>query len=364
MRSRPGFIPALAVLATLAGMLVAAPLPKIEPMPASLSNNAVAQVKSRGELYCFSFMGIGPKKTWDDVSTQAFLLDPYLGKWKEIRTVPGPAGRLAAVAAGAREHVFLFGGYTVDARGGEITVPDVNAYEPLTDRWSRGADIPVPVDDSVAGVYRDRYIYLVGGWSKNDAVNNVQIYDSEKNKWLEGTPIPGRPVFGHAGALAGDTIVFVDGAYRNPAGSPKFIASDECWMGKIDRKNPAKIDWHKLPSHPGNARYRIAAGGSDKDQMIYFSGGSDNPYNFNGVGYNGQPSQPSPVTFAFNLRTAKWETLSAESQNPTMDHRGLLVLPEALITVGGMVKGQQVTAEATVRNKQGKVLHTSGESPE
>jgi N-acetylneuraminic acid mutarotase len=345
-----------ALIVFLCTLLLAAPLPKIEALPEPLSNNAVAQVKSRGDMYIFSFMGIGPKRTWDDISTSAFILDPYIGKWKQIRNVPGTAGRLAAVAAGAREHVFLFGGYTVDAQGGEATVPDVNVYEPLTDRWSRGADLPVPVDDSVAGVYRDRYIYLVSGWSKTDSVNHVQVYDAEKNQWAEATPIPGRPVFGHAGGIAGDTIVYVDGAYRNPSGSPKYIASDECWLGKIDHKHTTRISWSKLPPHPGNARYRIAAGGSDKDQMIYFSGGTSNPYNFNGIGYNGEPSEPSPYTFAFNIRSGKWETLTANTSNPTMDHRGLAVLPEGLVLIGGMARGQTVTPQVKVLSKQGKEL--------
>ncbi len=248
--------------------------------------------------------------------------------------------------------VFLFGGYVVDAQGGEITVPDVNIYSPDDDRWSRGEDIPVAVDDSVAGVYRDRYIYLISGWSKNDNVRNVQVYDVEKRKWLQATPIPGTPVFGHAGGLVDDTIVYVDGAYKNPSGNvPKFVASDECWMGKIDHRDPAKIQWTRLPNHPGKARYRIAAGGSGKDQRIYFAGGTDNPYNFNGIGYNGQPAEPSPVVFAFNLGTGKWETIAENVSDPTMDHRGLVALPEGLLVAGGMEKGQRVTARVQILPK-------------
>ena len=342
-------------LFSLVALLFAVPLPKFEPLPTLLSNNAVAEVKTRGSLLLYSFMGIGPKKTWDAVTRAGYYLDIDTGKWSLTHPVPGTAGRIAAVAAGARDHIFLFGGYAVDAQGGEITVPDVNVYEPLRDLWFRGADIPVPVDDSVAGVYHDRFIYLISGWSKTDAARDVQIYDAEKNKWLQGTPIPGTPVFGHAGGLVGDTIVYVDGAHKNPsADQPKYVASDECWMGKIDHHDPTKILWTKLPNHPGNARYRIATGSSEKDQMIYFSGGSDNPYNFNGIGYDGKPSEPSPVTFAFNARTAKWETLSQITPNPTMDHRGLLVLPEGLVIIGGMEKDQQVTTRVSVLPKQVK----------
>jgi len=151
----------LFVLIAFAGLLLAVPLPKYEPLPAPISNNTLASVKSRGTLMLYSMMGIGPKKTWDATSNAAYALDPDTGKWAEIRSVPGTAGRLAAAAAGAREHIFLFGGYVVDGQGDETTVPDVNVYEPLTDRWFRAEDMPVPVDDSVVGVHRDRYIYLI-----------------------------------------------------------------------------------------------------------------------------------------------------------------------------------------------------------
>ena len=115
-----------------------------------------------------------------------------------------------------------------------------------------------------------------------------------KNKWSQATPIPGTPVFGHAGALVDDTIIYVDGARKNPSGSsPRYVASDECWMGKIDHHDRTRIQWTKLPNHPGTARYRIAAGGSEKDQKIYFAGGTDNPYDYNGIGYDGKPSEPS-----------------------------------------------------------------------
>jgi N-acetylneuraminic acid mutarotase len=324
--------------------------PKLSPLPSPVSNNAVA-ISHGKNLQIFSFMGIGPKKTWDAITNSAYRLDLSSGKWTELRPVPGVAGRLAASAAAFHEQVFIFGGYVVDGQGGETTVSDVNVYVPAENRYYRGADIPTPVDDSVIGVYRDRYVYLVGGWSgpKSEAVRNVQVYDSEKDRWMQATPIPGTPVFGHAGAIVGNTIVYLDGAYKNPTGaSPKFVASSECWMGKINKKHPTNIEWSKLPAHPGNARYRIAAGASEKEGKIYFSGGSENPYNYNGIGYDGQPSEPSLFTFAFNARWGQWQTISESAPDPAMDHRGLLVTRRGLVLVGGMEKGQQVSAQVRV----------------
>jgi len=338
----------IAFLIFLGVFLVAAADLHLDPFPAPVSNNAVAYLKVGKQPYLFSMMGIGGKKTWDAITNRAFQMNIESGKWIELRPVPGVAGRLAASAAGLRDQVYLFGGYIVDAQGGEITVGDVNVYVPIDSRWYRGADMPVPVDDSVVGAYRDRYVYLISGWSKTDTVRNVQIYDAEKDTWSQGTPIPGRPVFGHAGAILGDTIVYVDGAYKNPVGDPHYIASDECWMGKIQKSDPTKIEWTKLPAHPGNSRYRIAAGPEEKDVKIFFTGGTDNPYNFNGIGYDGKPSEPSPVTFAFNVKTTKWEVINENTPDPTMDHRGLIATKQGLIVVGGIGKGQQTTAKVNV----------------
>lgn len=344
--------PSLLVVVAVLVVSVRAAAPRFAPLPSALSNNAVTSLKVGKHLLLFTLMGIGPGKTWKDVSNNAYQLDLGAGKWSELRQIPGTAGRLAATAIGVRGHIFLFGGYVVAGDGSEGTVPDVDVYEPVDHRWYRGADIPVPVDDAVSGAYRDRYVYLVSGWSNNDAVRNVQIYDTEKNVWHQGTPIPGTPVFGHAGAVIGNTIIYVDGAYKNPAGAnPRYLASDECWMGKIDHHDLTKIVWSKIPVHPGNARYRIAAGTSGKDQKIYFSGGTDNPYNYNGIGYDGRPSEPSAVIFAWDVKASKWETITENTPDPTMDHRGLIVTPVGLITIGGMEKGQKVTTRVAILTK-------------
>ena len=320
----------------------------IPPLPVPITNNAVAALKVKKHTLLFSFMGLGAKKTWNSITNTAYMFDPGTGKWEELRQVPGPAGRVGSSATSARGQVFVLGGYTADAQGAEITVRDVSVYEPTTRHWYRGADLPVAIDDSVIGVYKDRYLYVVSGWSRDDTVNKVQIYDAEKNTWTQGTPIPGRPVFGHAGGLVQDTIVYVDGAYKNPAGNPAYVASDECWMGKIDKKDVTRITWTKLPAHPGSARYRIAAGSSERDHRIYFTGGTDNPYNLNGIGYDGKPSEPSATTFAFDVKSGEWETVYEDTPHPTMDHRGLLVTSEGLLTVGGMEKGQEVTGKVVI----------------
>jgi N-acetylneuraminic acid mutarotase len=323
--------------------------PRLPPLPVPVTGNAVAVYKSRGTTLLFSLMGMGTKKTWDSVTNSAFYLDPDWDQWYPLKSVPGTAGRIDAAAIAAQGNVFLFGGVVIDEQNRGLVVPDVNVYVPSRQMWLRGNDLPIPVADAVIGVSHDRYIYLLGGRTNRGLVPNVQIFDAEKSRWFVGTPLPGEPVFGHAGALLDDTIVIVDGAYQNPSSiGPPFLASDQSWMGKIDRRDPGKIEWSKLPAHPGSARFGIAAGAWEKDHKIYFSGGTDNPDGDTGIGFDGKPAEPSPVTFAWDLRSAKWEMINPATPNPVMNASGLLAVPDGIALVGGIAKGQTATRRVTL----------------
>jgi N-acetylneuraminic acid mutarotase len=325
--------------------------PKFPSMPGAVSSNAVASLKGGFEL--FSLMGVGPKKTWDDVTNQVYVMTlSRYGKWSQGRSVPGPVGRLNAAAGGAKGLVVLMGGYVVDNQGLEATVPDVNVYEPGARRWSRGKDIPVPVDSAVTGVVHDRYLYLIGGRSAGGPVNDVQVYDVEKDTWTPATPFPGTAAFGMAGGIADENIVVVDGAKPGPDGGPRFVPSDECWLGKIDHKNPVKIEWSKLPPHPGTARFGIAGGGADRDHRVYFSGGTPTPHDYKGVAYDGKPAEVSGISFAFDLHGHKWETLEENSPDPRANGRGLVDTPLGAVVLGGMAKNFAVTSRVTLLPKK------------
>jgi hypothetical protein len=338
-------LPTLALLAILTLTAVATDEPKFPPMPAAVSGNAVASV-------------IGPKKTWDDVTNKVYVMTiAHAGRWASGRPVPGPVGRLYAAAAGAKGLVVLMGGFTLDSQGEQLIVPDVNIYEPGARRWSRGKDIPVPVDSAVSGVIHDRFVFLIGGRSATGPVNNVQIYDVEKDEWTQATPFPGTPAFGMAGGVADEAIVVVDGAKPGPGDGPRYIASDECWLGKLDKKDPAKIEWSKLPAHPGSARFGIAAGAAEKDHRIYFSGGTPNPHDYKGLPYVGKPAdakpeEVSPITFAYDVHGHQWETLDDQTLNPRLDGRGLVETPLGPVVIGGLAQNNAVTAGVTLFPKK------------
>ena len=322
-------------------------------LPHPVANNAVAVTVVDGEMTVFSLMGLDSSKSWSGVGNAAFSWTVGSRGWREIPDVPGP-GRLAGTAQGHAGKIYLIGGYTVAEDGSERSVPSVDIYRPSLGTWASGADMPVPSDDAVSGLWRDSLVYVVSGWHDTDNVSDVQIYDPAADHWYAATSIPGPPVFGHAGAIARNTIVYVDGV-RTRSGRPRYVMEGSSWRGDIDPDDPSHIDWRRLPPHPGPPLYRAAAG--SVGPWVIVVGGTDNPYNYSGIGYDGVPSNPMDLVLGYNVETDEWRQLG-RLVSATMDHRGLLIAGDTLILVGGMEAGQRVTDRVSIASL-GEVLNAS-----
>lgn len=318
------------------------------PLPAAVTNNAVVSVQAQGREFVISFAGLGEGKTYEDAHARTFVLDSGDMQWREAAPIPGEVGRLAATAIAVGERAFVFGGYTVAEDGSEVSMHWVHAFDPLSGEFEERQAMPVPVDDAVAVSYASRYIYLVSGWHDFGNVNLVQRYDVESDSWAQATPTPGSAVFGHAGGIVGDTIVYCDGVAVAPHADRRrdFVATNECFAGTIDEEEGRRIDWRKLRPHPGEPRYRMAATGSDERGAVMFVGGSDNPYNYNGMGYDGNASSPSSGALMFSPESNSWQEVDVDGP-ATMDHRGLVSFQGGWLIVGGMLDGQQVTDDVT-----------------
>lgn len=314
------------------------------PLPEPMSNNAVASGTIGNRPLVFTVLGIGPGRDWRAIHQRAYQFDINRGTWERLPDVPGRAGRLAATAQVWGDRVYVFGGYEVAGDGAETSAPATDIYEVAARRWTRGADIPTAVDDSVSGVWRGRLIYLVGGWSKSDNVSLVQIYDPARDIWQPATSIIGTPVFGHSGAIVNDTIVYCGGARVQTPKVPKYVPADECYRGDIDPDRPAQIAWRRIAAHPGPPRYRAAAGPVEIGQLagVLFVGGTANPFNYDGIGYDGQPSEPLASSWIYDIGADRWMD-GPRLTGPTMDHRGVVRAGGAWFVVGGFAAGQTVT---------------------
>jgi N-acetylneuraminic acid mutarotase len=270
---------------------------ELPPLPMNIANNAVTS-RDNGDGTCtlYSFMGIELPTNRNTITAASFKMTTPGGTWTAIADAPLLNGlaKIAANAITVAGEVYLIGGYT--AGGPEVTEHRLFRYDPTADTYIQLADVPVEVDDTVVGVYQGRYIYLISGWHGpvNNNVKNVQVYDTSNNTWQQATqiPAPSTGLFGHAGTIIGDRIIYIDGTKVQGG----FRISDTVAVGRIDPFNNGSITtvaWTVVDPHPGLPTYRAAATlGPTADGLMLVTGGTDNPYNFNGTGYNGQPSFP------------------------------------------------------------------------
>lgn len=333
----------------LASVVCTASAQTLPNLPEPVTNNAVAQVHTANGDYLLSFMGLGINKSYQDVHNKVWALNVGEQQWRVKRPVPSTLalkGRLASIAVGVGEFAYIFGGYTVDEHHQEISTPDVYRYDVVNNEYLQLASMPVPVDDSVALVYQQRYIYLVSGWHNAGNVNLVQVYDIKTGIWSQAAPFLGVPVFGHAAALSGNSILVCDGVSVVPQRLARRTYAEvaQCLLGLINPKDILAIDWQQV-DHPSvknsteSARYRMAAAEVAGD--IVMLAGSTNPYNYNGMGYDGVPAPASAQAWVFDMKTKQWR-VAALGVAATMDHRGLLIHEGQLITLGGMNDQQEV----------------------
>lgn len=317
----------------------------IPPLPVAHTNNAVAALTLHDQVHIFSFAGLKSGKTWRDTSVEAYMYVEGRENWERLPDLPLKEGRLAATAVGLGERVYYFGGYTVAEDGAEVSAPENFAFNPYDRTYNRIADMPTPTDDAVSFAYADRYIYLVSGWHNTGNIRDVQVYDTAEDSWFKATDYPGSPVFGHAGGIVGNQFVIADGVAllgSRETGDRRFETVNEGWMGTINPEHPAEITYRSLPQLPGKGHYRMAAAGDTEGNRILFAGGTDNAYNYNGIGYNGEPSKPSAHVFAWDFTRDNWLALP-DKPTASMDHRGLIKFRDSWITIGGMVSEQLVT---------------------
>lgn len=317
-------------------------------LPSPVTNNAVAYVPggaNGGTLY--SFLGLGAGKTHADIVRSAFACGERSLTCRQVPDVPVDEGRLASSAATVAGKVYIFGGYTVAADGAEHSTPEVFRFNPDTERYERMADMPTPVDDATAIALFDRYIYVVSGWHDAANVSLVQVYDAAENRWFRATDYPGAPVFGHAGGGGASTLMIAGGVKLEVGadGRRVFRASDEVWRGDIEnQEEPQTILWRRVAPPPLGPFYRMAASQGDGD-LVVFAGGGDNPYNYDGVGYDGAPADPSDHAVAYSIMEDAWTDLGAIPAS--MDHRGLLVGGQGYYILGGMDENGEVLDRVT-----------------
>lgn len=319
---------------------------EMSPMPKAISNNAVVAKTVNGIPYVYSFAGIDSSKLYSGIGLDAFRYNTITDTWDSIPPLPDPAGgKIAASASVIDSLIYIIGGYHVLANDDEISSNKIHRYNPETNTYlTDGADIPVPIDDQVQGVWRDSLIYVITGWSQNRNVINVQIYNTATDSWSVGTPVPTQDryrSFGSTGVIVGNTIFYFGGASSN--GVRNFPVQNTLRIGIIDSNDATQIAWSDTILDTNLVGYRMAC--SLIQGNIHWIGGSNRTYNYDGISYaNGSGVQPNNRNLYLDPKTLKWDTDTSSTTPFPMDLRSAgEVNATTLYLAGGMEMNQKVS---------------------
>lgn len=331
---------------------------ELKNMPEAVSNNAVTAAVVEGAPYVYSFGGIDSTKLYSGIHLRSYRLNVPGNMWESIQPLPDTLGKIAMAAGTVKNKIYITGGYYVLSNGTELSSNKVHVFDPAANSYlPDAAPLPVPVDDHVQAVWRDSLIYVISGWSNNNNVSNVQIYNPATNEWAIGTPVPNNTnykVFGASGVIIGDTIYYAGGAKFGFA----FPLVGFFRKGVINPSNPYQITWlgNENPIATG---YRMAAGSYENN--AFWVGGSLVSYNYNGIAYNGSGGVP-PLDRMLTY-TSDNGTLTADFGvlPPVMDLRGLAkIAPNRFIIAGGMTGNQKVNNKTILLTDESYTnLHTA-----
>jgi N-acetylneuraminic acid mutarotase len=137
-----------------------------------------------------------------DLPTQVY--DPATDIWENRTSIPTTRSSLQANVVDGK--IYLIGGqmpaglYVINASSSN------DVYDPETDTWTQMAPIPTAVMGYASAVFEEK-IYIISGGNESGPdykpTNLVQIFDTEKNQWTKGTPIPTGVCSSRAGITTG-----------------------------------------------------------------------------------------------------------------------------------------------------------------
>lgn len=229
---------------------------------------------------------------------------------------PSPVERFEAGSAAIGGKIYVFGGYDDDI----LAMSRSDVYDPATDRWSRIADMPIPVTH--AGVANDgRYVYFAGGFVGErafDATSRVLRYDSATNTWSDLTPLPAERSAGGL-AVSGRRLHFF-------GGTDAMLTRDygDHWV--LDLAAPAAgwVTAAPLPNPRNHFGYALLNG------RIYAIGGQ----HLKDERYGAQDD-----VHAYDLATGRWEQVADLPFPRSHTHTATVVVNSRIVLAGGLTNG-------------------------
>jgi Kelch motif len=147
-------------------------------------------------------------------TNQHWVLDLAAGAtaWTSAAPLPTPRNHLGSAVFGGK--IYVIGGQHGHDEG-LVTVPDVEIYDPGTDGWTRGVNMPRARSHITGGTFpfRDRIVVIAGEIANGRSVPDVSAYDPITDTWSELAPLPAQRFSGVGGPI-GEGFLYTTGDYQ------------------------------------------------------------------------------------------------------------------------------------------------------
>jgi streptogramin lyase/N-acetylneuraminic acid mutarotase len=267
----------------------------------------VAALGSDGRVYA-SGTTLGPGTTIVDA------FDPVSGKWTRVADLPAPR-RFFAMAEGSDGRIYVLGGQ--DPTG--VVLANVVALAPGATSWSSVPDMPTARYLLAAATGGDGRLAAIGGNDANgNPLANVELFSPASGTWTHGQGNPdGQRSNGLACAAGADGRIYVFGGFEEgPNGTGV--------LGHAGAYDPVADSWTQLPNMLTPRTFLAAAAGADG--RIYAIGGT--------TGNTGGNTDGTARVEAFSAATQTW-TVVPSLLTPRLT-LGAATLPDGrLFAIGG-----------------------------
>jgi N-acetylneuraminic acid mutarotase len=191
---------------------------------------------------------------------------PWTGRWEQARDLPIAVVQHAATVA-PDGRIFVLGGWSPGMSGNS---PDVYAYYPAGNAWTREASMPTG-RSFLAAVTTGGKIYAIGGQKGSGTAYyaTTEIYDLQSGTWSKGPDMP-TARSSHSAAVGGDGRIYVLGGVRGAL--PTWPNEDQ--VATVEAYDPARDQWSTVASLPEARRGSAAV--ADAQGRIYALGGEHN----------------------------------------------------------------------------------------
>ena len=258
-----------------------------------------------------------------DTTPGTAAASPAAGRWELLPESDRPTRRHEAGYVAVGDRFYLIGGR------GTNPIKPVEIFDPATGAWTTGATPPVEMHHFQA-VEHGGKIYvagaMTGGFPREPGLPVIHIYDPATDRWTTGPEIPAERRRGGAGVVVHDGQIYIVSGIQLGH-----------WSGHVpwlDAFDPRSGSWRRLPDAP-RARDHFQA--AVIDGKLYAAGGRRSSASTNQIF-----ELTVAEVDVFDFATGQWSTLPASANIPTpRAGTTVAVVDGRLLVIGGESATQQ-----------------------